>query len=626
MVKLSRVREALAQHSFYPPEVIIDGKIHRFSTNGKLGDKAGYYAFWDHGDGFIAGFFGDWRSGIYQTWHSKAKAETDPEDWKRAQTWADEAKKRLEKERLELAKKASEKAKRVLAEAKKARANNPYLKLKQVRPCPGLKQQGQTVLVPVMDLGGNLHGLQRIYPNGDKFFDDGTLVKGHFFKIQGEESVIYICEGIATGLSIHEATGCVVFCAFNCGNLKSIAQAVREKYPDARIVIAGDNDQWTEGNPGQTKAKSAAVATDAMVAILKFNDTSTNPTDFNDLHVLEGLEAVKTQLASATNPGEKEMSNFMITLGDALDRYRDGNERCYLWRRHIIPGYPHMLEGREYTGKTSIALVLAKETLTANPASCVLWIHAEGGLRDFLEKAVTLGLPGDRFILGRNPEGGFDFNFTLLEHQEALDSTCAQLQPVLVIIDSLRSISNIQLKSDRIGWLMNKINSIVCDRHNSALLYIHHQNKVREAGGRDRIYGTTIIPASVRLIYTLEKKTDYVRSMVCVKDNPGIEPPQLRVIKVADRMFIQEESAETKSKTTKTRQCEEIILTMLINHESVPVQQIYDACKEKGISESLARTLKDKLNIIHFKKDGVYHWQFPVSALYTDTFDTRENS
>jgi len=51
-----------------PPNIIADGKIHRFSSNGKRGDDAGWYVL--HGDGIPAGSFGDWRTGISQSWRA----------------------------------------------------------------------------------------------------------------------------------------------------------------------------------------------------------------------------------------------------------------------------------------------------------------------------------------------------------------------------------------------------------------------------------------------------------------------------------------------------------------------------------------------------------------------------
>src|SRR5574338_555099 len=47
---------------FLPNDIIADGKLHRFSTNGKPGDGAGWYVLFP--DGIPAGSYKDFRSGI----------------------------------------------------------------------------------------------------------------------------------------------------------------------------------------------------------------------------------------------------------------------------------------------------------------------------------------------------------------------------------------------------------------------------------------------------------------------------------------------------------------------------------------------------------------------------------
>lgn len=107
---------------------------------------------------------------------------------------------------------------------------------------------------------------------------------------------LFICEGYATGASIHEATGHAVAVAFDSGNLKPVAEALRRKYPETKLIICADNDQWTEGNPGTTKAKEAAEAVGAAIVCPSFTDVSTKPTDFNDMVRLSGIESVKSAL------------------------------------------------------------------------------------------------------------------------------------------------------------------------------------------------------------------------------------------------------------------------------------------------------------------------------------------
>jgi len=81
---------------------------------------------------------------------------------------------------------------------------------------------------------------------------------------------------------------------FDAGNLEPVAAAIRRKWPAARIVVAADDDRETlvpRENPGLHFARKAAAAVDGAVAIPVFQDP-TGKTDFNDLHVAEGAQAV----------------------------------------------------------------------------------------------------------------------------------------------------------------------------------------------------------------------------------------------------------------------------------------------------------------------------------------------
>jgi hypothetical protein len=103
---------------------------------------------------------------------------------------------------------------------------------------------------------------------------------------------------------------CVV--AFNAGNLLSVAKAVRKRHPNAEIILAADNDRWTNGNPGLSRAREAALAIGGKLAIPDFEDVSAEPTDFNDLHRQEGLPAVSVQLSAGAPVQAKESDQEAI--------------------------------------------------------------------------------------------------------------------------------------------------------------------------------------------------------------------------------------------------------------------------------------------------------------------------
>ena len=119
-----------------------------------------------------------------------------------------------------------------------------------------------------------------------------------------------ICEGYATGASIHEATGHAVICAMNSGNLSEVAKSARELWPQREIIIAADNDQLTDGNPGLTKATAAAKSNAARLAVPQFNDNASKPTDFNDLAIAESLDVVREQIGAAQVPTESDSDTY----------------------------------------------------------------------------------------------------------------------------------------------------------------------------------------------------------------------------------------------------------------------------------------------------------------------------
>ena len=155
--------------------------------------------------------------------------------------------------------------------------------------------------MPLLDPTTNrLWNLQFIGEAGSKRFLTGGRVKGCCFLIGEPGEVLCIAEGFATGASVHEATGYAVAVAFDCGNLLSVAEAMRARFPNARIVIAADDDYRTAGNPGLTKAREAAAAIGGSVAVPDFGaDRPDDAVDFNDLAAHRGADAVRDCLRKA---------------------------------------------------------------------------------------------------------------------------------------------------------------------------------------------------------------------------------------------------------------------------------------------------------------------------------------
>ena len=112
-----------------------------------------------------------------------------------------------------------------------------------------------------------------------------------------------IAEGYATAASLHLATGYAALVAFNAGNLEAVARTARARYPDREILLCADNDCETvksDGmpwNPGKEAASRAARTINGKLAICPAHEGKA--TDFNDLHRLRSLEAVRSAVEAA---------------------------------------------------------------------------------------------------------------------------------------------------------------------------------------------------------------------------------------------------------------------------------------------------------------------------------------
>lgn len=259
-----------------------DGQLHRYCGQG---DKPGYRNAWYvlHVDGRPAGAFGNWRTQLHRTWRANG-GPLDSEEEKALAVAMRRAQMRARTARMELHAEAARSALSFWRQSGGASLGHPYLRRKAVPPL-ALRQSGALLLVPLFDVAGELWNLQTIAPDGTKRFQKGARVGGLFSPIGevGENPhCLLICEGWATGATLHVETGNPVFCAMNCGNLRAVALAARERWPHADIVVCGDDDWHTEGNPGRTKAIEAAAVIGGRVSFPRFAPGD-DGTDFNDM-------------------------------------------------------------------------------------------------------------------------------------------------------------------------------------------------------------------------------------------------------------------------------------------------------------------------------------------------------
>jgi len=289
----------------YAGPIHADGKLHRIKVEG---DKARNSWFVLHASSPAAGAFGCWKRGFKEIWCDRSRNLSQAE-WIEVRHRWQEAEREREQAETERHAQARKTAAWILTRAQPVQSH-PYLEHKGVKHCGDVCEYRGALALPLRDASGELHSLQFIGADGEKRFLTGGKIAGCFYTISDQpEGALVICEGYATGASVHEATGFAVVCAMNCGNLLAVSKALREKFPVREIILAADNDTFTVNektgepwNPGVESATEAAKSIHAKLAVPQFKDISTKPTDFNDLHQLQGANTVKTQIDSALPP------------------------------------------------------------------------------------------------------------------------------------------------------------------------------------------------------------------------------------------------------------------------------------------------------------------------------------
>lgn len=211
---------------------------------------------------------------------------------------------------------------------------HPYLMRKHLEPLPALRElealelrallgyhpvseeeplSGRVLIVPAW-IGDVMTTLELIDEAGRKSSLAGGAKKGGYWltgplptlaALQGGiDSPVLVAEGVATALTAHRATGWIGVAALSAGNLPEVVASLRERLPGASFIVLG------EPGKGEHFARQAAQQHGAFLALPSFAPDARiegrQPTDFNDMAVLSGEDAVGEllrELGRATHAG-----------------------------------------------------------------------------------------------------------------------------------------------------------------------------------------------------------------------------------------------------------------------------------------------------------------------------------
>ena len=292
-----------------PPEM--DGQMRRVKVEGdKPGERSGAYV--GHMDGHPAGYIKNHKTGVERNWKAPGRVQAATAlDRARLTVEAAQRRQTRAQERELVQERAADAAEARLAQAEPATDDHPYLRSKDV-PSYGLRQDREgNLLVPICDMDGKVMSVQAITAQGRKSFQKEARAQGGHFLI-GDAAAspsVLVAEGYATAATLHRETGLAVAVAFNASNLGPVAEALRQRYPDKPLVIAGDNDHVKErqGKPnvGREKAEDAAARVGGTVLLPTFQPDDRG-TDWNDLVRSQGRGALFEQVSARLARGERQ--------------------------------------------------------------------------------------------------------------------------------------------------------------------------------------------------------------------------------------------------------------------------------------------------------------------------------
>lgn len=293
--RLDSIRAALLESGIEPANMDdllsslpdAEGKPLRFGTATKPRSKNGWLiAYSDRGLPFIV-IAGDWSTGAEAKWVSHTGDALGHAGQQELRRRLAEARQAREEEQAMQWEQAATRAANVWHSSTPADPSHPYLARKGIQPHRARQQCGGLVLL-LQDFTGKAWSLQTINGSGDKRLMAGGRKAGNFIVVDGPDypARVLICEGWATGCTLSEIDpAALVLAAVDCGNLKAVATGARNRWPDVDLIVCGDDDRKTPGNPGATAARAAAIAAGARFALPEWPVSAPlHLSDFNDLH------------------------------------------------------------------------------------------------------------------------------------------------------------------------------------------------------------------------------------------------------------------------------------------------------------------------------------------------------
>lgn len=216
------------------------------------------------------------------------------------------------------------------------RGESDYLKTKGFQGVDMVLLADGSLIIPLIDTDGTITAAQTIKPNGEKRLLLDSAKNGSYYPINEPVNVstVIIAEGLATAMTcqlIQPEAHTVA--AIDASNLIHVAKVMREKYPESKIIIAGDNDiKPDQNNTGKLAAEKAAQAVNGIAVLPPTDDKA----DWDDYRLSHGIEAARQAFNEASEQqggktvSEIEVSNIVVKSDPMKIRIESRDDGVFL--------------------------------------------------------------------------------------------------------------------------------------------------------------------------------------------------------------------------------------------------------------------------------------------------------
>jgi putative DNA primase/helicase len=522
--------------------------IQRFSIDKKKNQPDEWYVaqLWEYKNLlYLICHYGSWSAQSKHTYKSWGNNSFDlPNEEREAlnrylENLEQIAKAEESKRHNEVAKEANE-TWNAASEIPLSKGHSAYLDLKRIQPYGirfGKNPNGyDSIIVPLKNLDGFIRSLQfisvgssqRIY----KTFLSGGEKKGCFFVIGDltANDVFYIAEGYSTASSVHEVTSKPVVVAFDCGNLDAVISGLREKYPNHKTIIAGDDDVETEQNPGKTKALEAVRKYGCGTVFPKFDEkfklpNGKRPTDWNDLHYHFGVNEAHKQLSSF-----QERKPRLVTLSHNELIGKTIPARKFVLKPWLPEAGVSMIYAPTGVGKTYLCLSIAKAiasggrlfTWEASERRRVLYVDAEmheSDLQARVKKLLSESVIDDDYLRYWNGSWQADLflpDLSTSEGQKFIEEIIDHYGIQVLFLDNLSTLCRTGKENETTSWMQMQNWLLKLRWKGVATVLVHHAGKAKDGSGKPVQRGTSMREVVLESSLVLCHPKDYTEEQGCV--------------------------------------------------------------------------------------------------------------